>query len=112
VGIHKRTQECGQTFQRLIDQVGADLDFFFIYLNKILVASKDERAHKEHLHLVMQRLRKFSLILNLEQCKLGHTSVEFLGHKISARGVQPIVKHVDVIQQFSGRWTRRHWSNF
>jgi hypothetical protein len=42
-------KNAGQTFQRLMDKVGAGLDFVFIYLDDILVASKDEREHKVHL---------------------------------------------------------------
>jgi hypothetical protein len=48
-----------------MDRVGADLDFVFIYLHDILVASRDKKAHKEHLRLILQRLREISLVLNL-----------------------------------------------
>jgi hypothetical protein len=92
-------KNAGQTFQRLMDRLGADLDFVFIYLDDILVASRDEKTHREHLHLVLERLREFGLVLNLEKCELGRETVEFLGHKISSSGVQPILKHVAAVQQ-------------
>jgi cleavage and polyadenylation specificity factor subunit 1 len=76
------------------------------------VASKDERAHKEHLCLILQRLREFSLVLNLEKCELGQASMKFMGHKISASGVQPILKHVAVIQQFGQPVDRKTLQSF
>jgi hypothetical protein len=68
-------KNAGLTFQRLMDRLGADLDFVFIYLDDILVASPDVETHKQHLHTVLQRLRQFGLVLNLEKCELG------LGHR-------------------------------
>jgi hypothetical protein len=44
----------GQTFQGLMDRVGADLDFVFIYLDDILVASPGAETHKQHLHTILQ----------------------------------------------------------
>ncbi len=81
-----RLKNAGQTFQRLMDRVGADLDFVFIYLDDILVASRVKKAHKEHLRLVLQRLREFSLVLNLGKCQLERSI--FLG-SFSASGLPP-----------------------
>jgi hypothetical protein len=79
-------KNAGQTFQHLLDRVGADLLIVFIYLDNILVASPDVDSHKAHLHAILQRLRQYGLVLNLEKCELGRQSVDFLGHHISARG--------------------------
>jgi hypothetical protein len=105
-------KNAGQTFQRLMDKVGAGLDFVFIYLDDILVASKDEREHKVHLHLILERLREYGLVLNLEKCELGRNSVEFLGHKISLTGVQPVLKHLAVIQQYGRPVDRKTLQSF
>jgi hypothetical protein len=64
-------KNAGQTFQRLMDHLGADLDFVFIYLDDILVANPDVETHKQHLHIILQRLRQFGLVMNLEKCELG-----------------------------------------
>jgi hypothetical protein len=82
----------GQTFQGLMDRVGADLDFVFIYLDDILVASPGAETHKQHLHTILQWLRQFGLNLNLEKRELGRSSVELLGHRIKSTGVEPLLK--------------------
>ena len=41
-----------QTFQRLMDGVFQNLDFAFVYLDDILVASKSESQHRDHLKTI------------------------------------------------------------
>ncbi len=65
-----------------------------------------------HLHLILERLREYGLVLNLEKCELGRDSVEFLGHKISLTGVQPILKHLAVIQQYGRPVDRKSLQSF
>lgn len=72
-----------QTFQRLMDSVLQDLDFVFVYLNDILVASPSTDAHRSHLKSVFQRLDEHGLIINLEKCQFGLPVIDFLGHRIS-----------------------------
>jgi hypothetical protein len=36
-------------------------------------------------------------MLNLEKCEFGKRSVDFLGHRITAAGAEPIVKHLQDI---------------
>jgi hypothetical protein len=61
------------------------MDFIFIYMDDILVASRDETAHLQH----------------LEKCKVGHQSVDFLGHRISAAFAEIPLQHMAVIRDFS-----------
>jgi hypothetical protein len=93
-------RNAGQTFQRLMDMVGAGLSFVFIYLDDLLVASPDEAAHVQHLALVFQRLREYGLQLNIGKCSFGQPHVEFLGHHISERGAEPLLKHLEAVQSF------------
>ena len=46
----------GQTFQRMMDNALGDLDFCFVYMDDLLVASKDKVEHVEHLWVIFQRL--------------------------------------------------------
>ena len=45
-----------QAFQRLMDRVCQDLNFIFVYIDDILVASKNSSDHKLHLRQLFQRL--------------------------------------------------------
>jgi hypothetical protein len=93
-------RNAGQTFQRLMDMVGAGLSFVFIYLDDVLVASPDEVSHVQHLALVFQRLREFGLQLYIAKCSFGQPHVEFLGHHISEGGAEPLLKHLEAVQAF------------
>ena len=81
----------GQTFQRLMDRFVAGMDFVFIYLDDILIASSGEISHRRHVHTVLSRLQDFGLILNLSKCRFGLPEVEFLEHRVSAAGVEPLI---------------------
>lgn len=45
-----------------------DLDYVFIYIDDMLVASETLEQHEVHLREVLNRLKKFGLQLNLTKC--------------------------------------------
>lgn len=56
-----------QTFQRFINEIFTSLDFCFVYIDDILIASKDEEEHKDHLRCVLQQLQKYGLTINVQK---------------------------------------------
>ncbi len=56
-------KNAGQSFQRFIDEVCADLDYVFVYLDDILIASKSEEEHEKHLMELFKRLSKAGLLI-------------------------------------------------
>ena len=64
-------RNAGQTFQRMMDQIFADLPYCFVYLDDILVASADHHQHTQHLREVLGKLEQQGLVLNAEKCVLG-----------------------------------------
>src|SRR5450830_2183464 len=93
-------RNAGQTFQRMMDQVLNGLEFCFVYLDDVLVASDDEEQHICDLKEVMERFTKQGLTLNLEKCRFGKPEVEFLGHKVSTSGAVPLTKYTEAIKSF------------
>ncbi len=87
----------GQSFQSLMDRLMAGPDFVFVYLDDIPIASPDQQTHLQHLRLVLERLREGGLLLNMDKCQFGAASLDFLGHKVSAGGLQPLSSHVQAI---------------
>ena len=101
-----------QAFQRLMDKVGRGLDFVFIYLDDILVASPSRREHHAHLRLLFHRLHDHGLAINLAKCQFGRSSINFLGHCISQHGVVPLPAKVDAIRNFPRPSTLRGLQEF
>ena len=93
-------KNAAQTFQRLMDSVCQPLDFVFVYLDDILVASATIEEHHQHLLQLFQRLSEFGLVVNIDKCRFGCDQIEFLGHLIDTQGARPLPSKVEAIQQF------------
>ena len=80
-------RNAAQTFQRFMDEVTRGLDFVYVYIDDILVASINALEHEVHLRLLFDRFRQYGVVLNPAKCVFGVSSLEFLGHKITAHGI-------------------------
>ena len=94
-------KSAAQTFQRLMDSVLQDIDSAFVYhLDDILIASSTEKEHLDDLKAVFRRLIDHGLVIRLEKCLFGVSSLEFLGHQVSKKGSSPTQAKGKVIQTF------------
>ena len=89
-----------QTFQRFMDQVFRGLDFCYVYVDNLLVARKSPEEHLLQLRQVFERLRQYSLTINVAESSFGQIEWTFLSHKTTAKGVLPLPKKVSAIKQF------------
>ena len=73
------------SFQAMINDVLREyLDIFVVaYLDDILVFSKTEEEHKEHMHKVLRKLKQANLLVEIEKCSFHQQDVKFLGYEIS-----------------------------
>ena len=86
-------------FQELMNRVLSGLSYCsFAYLDDILIFSKDIPSHLEHIRQVFQRLRNSSLKIKLPKCDFFKTSLHYLGHVITANGLQPLPEKVKAIK--------------
>lgn len=93
-------RNAAQTFQRFMMNVLADLDYIFVYIDDICVASLNEEEHKKHLRTVFQRLSQHGLRINVAKCIFGKSELCFLGHRIDAKGIYPLPERVAAIEEF------------
>lgn len=79
------------TFQRTLDLVlaGAKWQCCLVYLDDILVFSKDFDTHMKDLDLVLGRLQQHGLLVKPQKCTLCTKEIKYLGHLISGKGVRP-----------------------
>lgn len=61
--------------------------FSLVFINDILVYSRNEEEHKKHLRLVLQTLRENKLYGKFSKCELYKTKIQYLGHIISKEGL-------------------------
>jgi hypothetical protein len=72
-------------FMNLMNKVFMEyLDrFVVVFIDDILIYSKNESDHEEHLRLVLQKLRDNQLYAKYSKCEFWIDEVSFLGHIIS-----------------------------
>ena len=93
-------QNAAQTFQRFMDEVLRGLDFCYVYIDDVLIASRTPDEHKVHLRLVLQRFVLYGIIINPVKCVLGVSELQFLGHRVNKDGVCPLSDQVQIIRDF------------
>jgi hypothetical protein len=62
--------------------------FVMVFIDDILVFSKNEEEHEERLRLVLHKLREKQLHAKLSKCDFWLKEVSFLGHVITEGGVK------------------------
>ncbi|GJW36786.1 putative reverse transcriptase domain-containing protein [Tanacetum coccineum] len=79
-------------FMDLMDRVCKPyLDkFVIVFIDDILIYSKSEEEHAEHLKLILELLKKEELYAKFSKCKFWLSKVQFLGHVIDSEDI-----HVD-----------------
>lgn len=93
-------RNAAQTFQRFMNQVVQGLDFVYVYLDDVLVASKSHSEHKQHLRMLFQRLTEYGLNVKPSKCVFGASSLLFLGHEITQDGIRPSNEKIQAIIDF------------
>ncbi|KAF8753957.1 hypothetical protein RHS01_06572 [Rhizoctonia solani] len=76
------------SFQHFMNDLFKDLldVCVIIYLDDILIYSKDDASHTQHVHEVLRRLMENQLFCKASKCTFHVTSVEYLGIIVSNKG--------------------------
>ena len=59
--------------------------FVVLFINAILIYSKNEQEHEEHLRIVLKLLREQKLYIKFSKCDLD--KIKYLGHRVSKDGI-------------------------
>jgi hypothetical protein len=61
--------------------------FVVVFIDNILIYSKNNEDHAEHLRIVLTRLKEHQLYAKLSKCEFWLRKVQFLGHVLSEDGI-------------------------
>ncbi|GJW63877.1 putative reverse transcriptase domain-containing protein [Tanacetum coccineum] len=64
--------------------------FVIVFIDDILIYSKDKKEHEEHLKAILEFLNEEKLYADFSKCEFWIPKIHFLGHVIDSRGI-----HVD-----------------
>ena len=89
------------TFQQLMETCLRDLNlkWCIIYLEDIVILSKDLANHLERLEALFQKLEQAGLKLKLLKCELFQQQITYLGHIVSAQGIATCESKMEAIKK-------------
>src|SRR5829696_7248203 len=90
------------TFQSLVQDILRPHldDFVIVYIDDILIYSKNEEDHAQHVRKVLELLRQNRMYGKITKCEFFKEAVEYLGHIISSQGIATDPKKVEAVQKW------------
>jgi hypothetical protein len=90
-------------FQRAMEVILKGLigTICLIYVDDIVVHSKNEQEHAQHLRTILDRLRQYNLRLNPKKCVFGKQEISLLGYIVSKDGIKANPEKVAAINNMA-----------
>ena len=88
--------------------------FVVVFIDNILIYSKSEEEHKEHLKIFLQESRDHQLFAKFSKCDFFKDKIQYLGHVVTKEGISmdpekikaiedwPVLKDVTDVRSFMG----------
>src|SRR5882762_9966080 len=93
-------------FQKLISKIG------HVYLDDIIIWSQTLEEHKKNVEVVMLALQNANLLCSIKKMELFCTEIDFLGHHISARGIEPNAAKIQRIMDWKSPHSAKEVQSF
>ena len=74
--------------------------FVIVFIDDILIYSKSEDDHMNHLRIVLQALKDHQLYAKFSKCEFWLRSFAFLGHIVSSEGIEVDPKKTDAVKSW------------
>ena len=89
-----------QSFQRFMHSLIGHLPYTFVYIDDVLIFSRNKEEHLKHVEEVLRILHTANLRIGLEKCHFMTNVINFLGFSITANGITPNKKKCEAIADF------------
>ena len=76
-----------------------------VFIDDILIYSKDERGHEVHLRVVLETLRQHQLKAKFWNCRFWKKEVRFLGHIVSEEGLSVDPTKIEAMNGWKTRYS-------
>ncbi|XP_057790989.1 uncharacterized protein LOC131008107 [Salvia miltiorrhiza] len=86
--------------------------FVLVFIDDILIYSRSEQEHDEHLQTVLEKLRSEKLYAKFSKCEFWLKEVNFLGHVISSEGIKVDPTKVQAVQEWKSPSTPHEVRSF
>ena len=87
-------------FQQTLETLLAGIPGVGVFLDDVVVSGASVDSHNAALRVVLSRLQSAGLRVNREKCQFGLAEVTYLGHRVSAKGVETIIIIIIIITSF------------
>nr|GEX48883.1 putative reverse transcriptase domain-containing protein [Tanacetum cinerariifolium] len=86
--------------------------FMIIFIDDILIYSKNKKEHEEHLTLILELLKKVELYAKFSKCEFWIPKVQFLGHVIDRKGIHMDPAKIESFKDWESPKTRTEIRQF
>ena len=103
------------TFQTMMNDIFREEiaeGWVVIYMDDILIFSKDKKQHQEQVKRILEKLREHQLLLKAKKCYFDNEEIDFLGLIITEKGIQMDPNKVKVVTTWPMPTTKRELQQF
>ncbi|GJR15774.1 reverse transcriptase domain-containing protein [Tanacetum coccineum] len=79
--------------------------FVSVFIDDILIYSRDEKEHEEHLKTNLELLKKEELYAKFSKCEFWINTVKFLGHVIDSSGIHVDPAKIEAVKNWASPTT-------
>ena len=72
-----------------------------VFIDDILIYSKSEEEHKEHLKIVLQELREHQLYAKFSKCDFFKDKIQYLGHVVTKEGIYVDLEKIKAVKEWA-----------